>query len=89
MVRRVNKTQRAVGTQFAGGHMVISGTTLSAGTITVTLTGASVFTDNNSYQCTANDFTAANPVKIVKNSGSSITFTGTGTDTIIFICAGN
>jgi hypothetical protein len=69
-------------------HIVADSVVLSGGTATVTLTGAAVFTDATTYQCTANDVTAANAVKVVKNSGTSITFTGTGTDIIAYICVG-
>jgi hypothetical protein len=55
----------------------------------VTLTGSAAFTSSSSYRCTANDATAANAVRVNQASGTSVTFTGTGTDVINFVCVGN
>lgn len=77
------------GTAINAPHKVIGSVALSSGSATVTLSGASVFTSSSSYTCTANDTTAANAVKVGQTSGTSITFTGTGTDTVQFACTGN
>ncbi|WP_254616498.1 hypothetical protein [Burkholderia metallica] len=70
-------------------HMVQGSVALSSGSATVTLSGSAVFSTSSSYMCTASDTTAANAVKVSQGSGTSITFTGTGTDTVQFLCAGN
>ena len=80
----------AAGTTATGKpHIVTDTATLSGGTVTVTLSGSAVFTSATTFSCTANDDTGLNPVKVVNNSGSSVTFTGTTTDVIRYICAGN
>lgn len=62
--------------------------TLSGGTSVITAI-APAFTNSTSYFVTTNDLTTiANPSKGVPASGSSITFTGTGTDNISFIACG-
>ncbi|HDR9497027.1 TPA: right-handed parallel beta-helix repeat-containing protein [Burkholderia cepacia] len=68
-------------------HMTTGSVALSSGSATVTLSGQ-VYTSSSSYTCTANDTTAAASVKVSQTSGTSITFTGTGTDTVQFICVG-
>ncbi|WP_230953524.1 hypothetical protein [Burkholderia cepacia] len=77
------------GTGVNAPHKVIGSVALSSGSATVTLSGSAVFTSSGSYVCTANDTTAANAVKVGQTSGTSITFTGTGTDTVQFACTGN
>ena len=77
------------GTAINAPHKVIGSVALSSGSATVTLSGSAVFTSSGSYVCTANDTTAANAVKVGQTSGTSITFTGTGSDTVQFACAGN
>lgn len=77
------------GTAVNAPHMVQGSVALSAGSATVTLSGSAVYTSSSSYTCTANDTTAANAVKVGQTSGTSITLTGTGTDTVQFMCAGN
>lgn len=79
----------ATGTPVNAPHMVQGTATLSSGAATVTLSGSAVFTSSSSYACTANDTTAAAPVKVSQTSGTSITFAGTGTDVVQFMCAGN
>jgi len=79
----------AAGTLQNAVHVVQDTVTLVGGTATITLTGSAAFTSATSYTCTANDQTAANPVKVTQTSGSSITFDGTGTDVIRFIAIGN
>ncbi|MBB5508172.1 hypothetical protein [Paraburkholderia atlantica] len=77
------------GTAVNAPHMVTGSVALSSGTATVTLSSSAVFTSSSSYVCTANDTTAAAAVKVSQSSGTSITFTGTSTDTVQFACAGN
>ncbi|MCA8382524.1 hypothetical protein LGN22_26825 [Burkholderia cenocepacia] len=78
-----------IGTGVNAPHMVQGSVVLAAGTATVTLSGSAVYTSSSSYTCTANDATGANAVKVGQTSGTSITFTGTGTDTVQFVCAGS
>ncbi|MDN7490609.1 hypothetical protein QZM35_23130 [Burkholderia sp. AU45274] len=77
------------GTLVSSAHIVNGTATLSSGSATVTLSGSAVFTSAGSYVCTANDTTAAAAVKVSQTSGTSITFTGTGTDIVQFACTGN
>lgn len=78
----------AVGNLQSTQKLVSSSATLSAGTIVITFTGASVFANTN-YRCVGANKTNANPFKIANTSASSITITGTGTDVIDFNCLGN
>lgn len=64
------------------GTVTLSGGTATVGSITT-------FTGNATFDCTANDNTAANAVKVVNTAANSITLTGTGTDTVSYICVGN
>lgn len=77
------------GVAYARPHSVQGTATLAAGTVTVTLTNAAVFTSSTSYVCNASDVTGSAAVQVVQNSGSSITFNGTNTHVIQFRCAGN
>jgi hypothetical protein len=77
------------GTQLTNGHIVIGAATLSAGSATVTLSGSAVFTSTATYNCSPVDNSAASAVKFAATSGSQFTLTGTGTDTVVFICVGN
>lgn len=77
------------GTGVNAPHMVQGTITLASGSATVTLAGAAAFSSSSSYTCTANDTTATNAVKVNQSSGTSIAFTGTGTDSVQFLCAGN
>lgn len=54
----------------------------------VTFTGAAVFADTN-YVCSAQDTTAAAATRANIGSASTVTFTGTGTDVLIYTCIGN
>ena len=74
------------GVPFLNPHRVAGAVTLSGGTATVTLTGAAAFT---SYACTATDQTSAAAVKVSLTDGSHFTLTGTGSDSVAFICEGN
>jgi hypothetical protein len=77
------------GTAVNAPHMATGSVALASGTATVTLSGSAVFTSSSTYTCTANDTTAANAVKVALGSGTSITLTGTSTDTVAFMCAGD
>ena len=79
----------ATGTAVNAPHMVTGSVALSSGAATITLSGSAVFASSSSYVCTANDTTAAVAVKVGQTSGTSITFTGTSTDTVQFSCVGN
>jgi hypothetical protein len=72
----------------ATGHWITGIATLSSGTSTIT--GISpVFTSSSTFYCVTNDVTTiTNPSKGVPASGSTVTFTGTGTDNISFVCMG-
>lgn len=78
------------GTLQTGYHVVIAPYTLSGGTVTITLTGASIYTGSGTYQCNANDNSASPALASVKNtSGSVFVITGTGTNTGTATCTGN
>ena len=70
-------------------HMVTGASILAAGASTVTFSAAAAFTSASSYVCTANDANGVNAVKVTNTSGTQMTLTGTGTNTVKFICAGN
>jgi hypothetical protein len=83
------------GTLQASSHTV-RGTSaaMSGGAVTVTLSGAAVFTNSSSYTCTANENVSGviyQPIGITYTSGSSITFNNDSSDTatVSFICTGN
>jgi hypothetical protein len=84
---RLPQVYSAAGTLLATPHVVVSNGSLSAGSATVTLTGAAAFTANMS--CVASDVTSTNPIKVVNSSFSSVTLTGTGTDQYQLFCGGN
>ena len=68
-------------------RQIVGKVALSGGTATVT--GFSpAFTSSSSFICTATDSTSLAAVKIVNASASSVTISGTGTDTISYICIG-
>lgn len=77
------------GTQRVNAHIIWDQGTLSGGTLTVTLSGASVFTSSGTYQCMGDDITALAAVQILYTDGSHFVINGTGTDTIRYICTGN
>lgn len=76
------------GTQQTATHVVKDRCTLGTD-CSVTLAGSAVFTSSSSYDCTALDRTGANAVKFAPSSGSAFALTGTGTDTISYVCVGN
>lgn len=59
---------------------------LVAGTLTIT---SLPFTSSTSYTCSPDDSTGINGIDVVYVSGSSVTFNGTGTDSIRYSCQGN
>lgn len=60
----------------------------ASGTLTITFSVGPSFASATTYSCTANDVTAANPIQVVYNSGTSVTFNGTGTDHFRYACVG-
>lgn len=70
-------------------HLVYGNSTLSTGTVTVTLAGAAAYTNSSTYQCAVNDTGAINAVRFAPVSGSSFTIQGTGSDNVNYICIGN
>jgi hypothetical protein len=68
---------------------VYGASTLSAGTVTVTLTGSAVFSSNISYLVFGTNASNANAFKIVNSSGTQFTITGTGTDVIKWVALGS
>jgi hypothetical protein len=85
---RIAATYNAAGTLQTTVHLIEDTCTLGT-SCAVTLTGSAAFTTASSYRCTATDATAANAVRVNQASGTSVTFTGTGTDVINFVCIGN
>jgi len=81
-------TYNAAGTQQTNAH-IVEGTCTLGTSCAITLTGAAVFTGAASYACTAEDTTAIAATRVVQASGSSVTFTGTGTDVLVYHCVGN
>jgi hypothetical protein len=80
-------TYRPDGTQITNAH-IVSGTVVldGAGTATVTLAGGAIYASATAFQCVAGYFNSGGAPQIIKNSGTSITFNGTATFTIWFIC---
>jgi hypothetical protein len=85
---RIAATYNAAGTLQTAVHIVEDTCTLGT-SCAVTLAGSAAFTSASTYRCAANDATAANAVRVNQASGTSVTFTGTGTDVISFVCVGN
>ena len=81
-------TYNSAGVQQANTHVVIGSCVLGA-SCAVKLLGASTFSEASSYNCTAQDRTAAAATRVVQASGSSFSITGTGSDTIGYSCIGN
>jgi hypothetical protein len=78
------------GTGQNAPHAVIGSATLSGGTVTVTLSGSSVFSSSSSYVCHSNDTAGSAILSSTQNqSSSSFKIFGTGTDTIAYMCIGN
>jgi hypothetical protein len=77
------------GTQQTAVHLIVDRCTLGTNCSSITLSGSAVYTSSSSYNCVGNDETGANSVNWSAASGTTFTFTGTGTDAIAYICAGN
>ncbi|SRR6266478_1947516 len=75
------KTQQQSVISITGGPI-----SLIAGTITII---SLPYTSATSYVCTADDSTGINGIDVIYNSGSSVTFNGTATDSIRYKCDGN
>lgn len=77
-------------TQFGTSHMVFGSATIGGGgTVTVTLSGAAVYTSSGTFVVCGNNESNANPFKITRGSGSEFTITGTASDQITYIAVGN
>ncbi len=86
-VNTCGTTTACANTAQASPRIVWGTVPLVSGTAIVT--GMTAWTSTTSYSCTSNDTTAANYSKCVPASTSSITCTGTSTDTIVYHCVGN
>jgi hypothetical protein len=81
-------TYTAAGRQQSGVHIVADTCTLGSN-CTVSFAGPAAFSSVSSYQCTANDTSGNNPVRVTQNSGSMVTFTGAAGGVVRYICVGN
>ena len=79
----------SAGTAQYNNHSVFGSVQLSGGAANVTLSGAAVYSNVNSYSCTATSESSVSAVKALLNSGSSITFNGSGSDFVNYICLGH
>lgn len=78
------------GTVLTGtGVHIVQDTCVLGTSCSVTLSGTAVFTSSTSYTCVAADNTATDPVEVTQSSGTAVVFTGTGTDTLRYICVGD
>jgi hypothetical protein len=80
-------TYDGAGNQILGARQIINNVTLSVGTATVTLNPA--YTSTSTYNCVANYGTTSGAPQIVKNTGSSVTFNGSGSNVVYYFCSGN
>lgn len=64
-------------------------TSLVNGSVTVTFVAGSTYSSSISYATTANTQTTANAIGVNQTSGSSVTFTGTGTNKVYYNAVGN
>jgi hypothetical protein len=78
----------AAGTQQTAAHVVADTCTLGTN-CAVTFSGSAVFTSASSYSCSCTDQTATNACRGNQSSGTAVTFTGTGTDVLRYVCTGN
>lgn len=73
-----------------GTHIVQDTATMTAGVVTITLSGSAAFASATSYTCTANDQSQTNAVRVIQSSGTSFQLAGTSSsDVIRYICIGN
>lgn len=77
-------------TALAGTFHFVMGSAVLAGGVS-TITGITpAFSSSTSWWCaTGDETTTANASRAVPASGSTLTFAGTGTDKISFVCGGN
>ncbi len=75
------------GSNTFGATKTVYGTCVLGTSCAVTLAQGG-FTSTSTYQCTGTDQTSAAAVKVVNTSATVATFTGTGTDTISYVCSG-
>lgn len=75
------------GNQRTNTHAIFDACTLGTD-CAITLSGSAVFSSSSSYGCFAIDTTAAAAVRLQRTSGSQFTFTGTGTDVLLYMCMG-
>lgn len=69
-------------------HQVIDVCTLGTNCV-VTFSGAAPFSNTGGFDCFARDATTpANAVTVALGPGTGVTFTGTGTDVVHYICTG-
>lgn len=76
------------GNQLVNSHIVQDSCVLGT-SCAVTFASTSVFSSSGSYTCVAEDEGGIFATKVVQASGTSMTITGNGTDTIRYHCAGN
>ncbi len=77
----------AAGTQQTSAKTVFGACTLGTSCV-ITFAGSAAWTSIGSYQCSGTDQTSAAAVKVVNDSASQATFTGTSTDVISYVCIG-
>ena len=75
------------GTAQAPWHVVQDSCVLGT-SCAVTLAGSAVFTSSSTYSCVAQDATGVNATSVSYSAGNAFTITGTGTDTIRYLCGG-
>jgi hypothetical protein len=85
---KISATYNAEGTVQTAVHIVQDSCILGIN-CAVTLAGSAAFANASSYHCAATDATSTTAVRVNQTSGHAVTFTGTGTDVINFICVGN
>ncbi|ENG0235634.1 hypothetical protein [Burkholderia multivorans] len=78
----------ADGSTIAHAHVVSGAAGLSGGSVTVNFSGAAAFTSASSYVCTANNTSTTGAVRVNQTSGTSVTFSGNGSDGIAYNCIG-
>lgn len=84
-----NGVQQVSATAGSGNSkIVVGGVNLVSGSKVIEFTKDAAFTNSGSYIVTATDETGVNPVRVVRDSGSQITITGTGNDYIQFMAIG-
>lgn len=78
------------GTLKPSAHMVIGSSNLSLGSVTITLSGDSVYTSTTSYVCSATDTSGAASVTSTQNqSASQFRIFGTVNNSVSYSCIGN